>query len=44
MKKTKKYQDCHFEKLKNRDEAVAYLNAALEESLKGDKNLSIFFL
>lgn len=36
MAKTKKYQEWLIESLKDHDEAVAYLNAALEESLKGD--------
>ena len=36
MARSTKYQDRLIEKLKDHDEAVAYLNAALEESLKGD--------
>ena len=36
MRRSKKYQDELIESLKDHDEAVAYLNAALEESLKGD--------
>jgi probable addiction module antidote protein len=36
MPRSKKYQDELIESLKDHDEAVAYLNAALEESLKGD--------
>lgn len=37
MARSKKYQDLLIESLKDHDEAVAYLNAALEESQKGDK-------
>ena len=33
-----------FSKLKDHDEAVAYLNAALEESLKGDEESQQLFL
>ncbi|NGX33166.1 MAG: hypothetical protein K1060chlam4_01227, partial [Candidatus Anoxychlamydiales bacterium] len=36
-KKNKKYQEWLLEKLKDHDEAIAYLNEALEESLKGDE-------
>ena len=43
-KKNKDYQQWLFEKLKNHDEAKAYLNAALEESLKGDKESQHLFL
>ncbi len=35
MAKSKNYQEWLLDKLKDHDEAVAYLNAALEESLKG---------
>ncbi len=42
--KSKKYQDWLIEKLKDHDEAVAYLNAALEESLKGDEESKHLFL
>jgi len=42
--KSKKYQDWLIEKLKDHDEAVAYLNAALEESLKGDEESQHLFL
>ena len=35
--RSRKYQDFLIEELKDHDEAVASLNAALEESLKGDK-------
>lgn len=44
MTKSKKYQDWLIEKLKDHDEAVAYLNAALEESLKGDEESQHLFL
>ncbi len=45
MAKSKKYQDWLIEKLKDHDEAVAYLNAALEESLKGDEESQhLFFM
>lgn len=44
MAKNKKYQDWLLEKLKDHDEAVAYLNAALEESLKGDEESKHLFL
>ena len=37
MARSRKYQDFLIEQLKDHDEAVAYLNAALEESLKGDE-------
>ena len=36
MAKNKKYQEFQLEQLRDLDEAVAYLNTALEESLKGD--------
>ena len=39
-----KYQDFLIEHLKNHDEAVAYLNAAFEESLKGDEESEKIFL
>lgn len=39
-----KYKDFLFENLKNRDEAIAYLNVALEESLKGDEESRSLFL
>lgn len=38
------YQEWLIEKLKDHDEAVAYLNAALEESLKGDEESEYLFL
>ena len=44
MAKNRKYQDFLIEELKNHDEAVAYLNAALEESLKGDEESQHLFL
>lgn len=44
MAKSKKYQDFLIEQLKDHDEAVAYLNAALEESLKGDAESQQLFL
>ncbi|MDN3505955.1 MAG: putative addiction module antidote protein [Simkaniaceae bacterium] len=44
MAKSKDYQEWLIEKLKDHDEAVAYLNAALEESLKGDQESEHLFL
>ena len=44
MARSKKYQDWLIDKLKDHDEAVAYLNAALEESLKGDEESQHLFL
>ncbi len=44
MAKSVKYQDWLIEKLRDHDEAVAYLNAALEESLKGDEESQNLFL
>lgn len=44
MAKSKKYQDFLLERLKDHDEAVVYLNAALEESLKGDEESKHLFL
>jgi len=44
MAKSKNYQNWLIEKLKDHDEAVAYLNAALEESLKGDEESQHLFL
>ncbi len=44
MAKSKNYQDFLIEHLKDHDEAVAYLNAALEESLKGDEESQHIFL
>ncbi len=44
MTKNKNYQEWLFEKLRDHDEAVSYLNAALEESLKGDEESQHLFL
>jgi hypothetical protein len=44
MARSKKYQEFLLEHLADRDEAVAYLNAALEESLKGDEEFQQLFL
>lgn len=44
MAKNKKYQEFLMEHLKDHEEAVAYLNAALEESLKGDEESQHLFL
>jgi probable addiction module antidote protein len=44
MPRSKKYQEWLIEQLKDHDEAVAYLNAALEESLKGDEESQHLFL
>jgi probable addiction module antidote protein len=44
MARSRKYQDFLIEQLKDHDEAVAYLNAALEESLKGDEESQHLFL
>lgn len=44
MARSKKYQEWLIEKLKDHDEAVAYLNAALEESLKEDEESQHLFL
>ncbi|MBS4167706.1 transcriptional regulator [Parachlamydia sp. AcF125] len=44
MARSKNYQDFLIEQLKDHDEAIAYLNAALEESLKGDKESQHVFL
>lgn len=44
MARSKNYQEWLIEKLKDQDEAVAYLNAALEESLKGDEESQHLFL
>jgi hypothetical protein len=37
MARSKNYHDELIKSLKDHDEAIAYLNAALEESLKGDE-------
>lgn len=44
MARSKKYHDFLIEQLKDHDEAVAYLNAALEESLKGDAESQHLFI
>lgn len=44
MARSKKYQEFLLEHLADHDEAVAYLNAALEESLKGDEESQQVFL
>lgn len=44
MAKQKKYQEWLIESLKDHDAAVAYLNAALEESLRGDAESQALFL
>lgn len=44
MSKNRSYQEELIEALKDHDEAVAYLNAALEESMKGDKESEEIFL
>ena len=44
MERSKKYQEFLLEHLADHDEAVAYLNAALEESLKGDEESQQLFL
>lgn len=44
MVRSRKYQDFLVEQLRDHDEAVVYLNAALEESLKGDEESQQVFL
>ena len=44
MARSKKYQDFLIEKLKDHDFAAAYLNEAMEESLKGDAESKHLFL
>jgi probable addiction module antidote protein len=44
MARSKKYQDFLVEKLKDHDFAAAYLNEAMEESLKGDAESKYLFL
>ncbi len=44
MAKNKNYQEWLLEKLKDHDESVAYLNAALEERLKDDEESQQLFL
>lgn len=43
MSRSKKYRDWLIERLRNHDEAVAYLNSALEQNLKGDKESLYLF-
>ena len=44
MPRSRKYSEWLQEQLKDHDEAVAYLNAALEESLRGDEESKHLFL
>lgn len=44
MVKVRNYQDYLIEQLKDHDEADAYLNAALEESLKGEEESQQIFI
>ena len=44
MARSRKYQDFLLEELKDHDKAVAYLNTALEESLRGDEESKHLFL
>lgn len=44
MAKSRNYHVWLVDKLKDHDQAVAYLNAALEESLKGDEESQHLFL
>jgi len=44
MARNRKYQDFLIKELKDHDEAVAYLKATLEESLKGDEESQHLFL
>lgn len=44
MAKSRKYQEWLIEQLKDHDLAVEYLNAALEQSLKGDEESQYLFL
>ncbi len=44
MKRSRKYQDELIESLKDEEEAVAYLNAAWEECLKGEEESQHLFL
>ena len=44
MARSRSYQEELIEALKDHDEAVAYLNAALEESMKGDDESQELFL
>ncbi|HSX10896.1 MAG TPA: hypothetical protein VLF94_04185, partial [Chlamydiales bacterium] len=44
MAASRKYHDFLMEQLKDHDEAVAYLNEALSESLKGDPESKRLFI
>lgn len=44
MPRSRKYQDFLLERLQDHDDAIAYLNAALGESLKGDEESQQIFL
>lgn len=44
MARSEKYQDFLIRELKNDRKALAYLNTALEESLKGDPESELLFL
>lgn len=44
MARNRKYHDYLLEQLQDHDKAVAYLNAALEESLKGDTESQHLFI
>jgi probable addiction module antidote protein len=44
MARSKKYEDWLIENLKDHDEAVAYLNAALEESLVGEESQEVLLM
>ncbi|MEI6242016.1 MAG: transcriptional regulator [Chlamydiota bacterium] len=44
MKRSRKYQDELIESLKDKNEALAYLNAAWEECFNGDKESMTLFL
>lgn len=44
QKRSVSYHDVLIEELKDHDEAVAYLNAALEESLLGDEESQVILL
>jgi probable addiction module antidote protein len=44
MKRSRNYRDVLIESLKDSEEAIAYLNAALEEYLKGDEESKKVFL
>jgi probable addiction module antidote protein len=44
MARSRKYHDYLMEELQDHEKAVAYLNAALEESLKGDAESQHLFI